>query len=260
MALSRITISTPTIRHWFDPINEAHDYTEQIKPANFMLVAHPHAISATQASPIALYESDPRQWHESPWIDRRTGERITVTTERFDGYSRPGIVHVRTYRDVIAAYVAHPEAKSLAPDGSPCRANTRGLLQHRPVRGVLPAHYIGKEANRIDDRTHGLLEDVDEYRTEYVDPTDRAWHELVVPVLRTIPRAELAERSGLHRRSIERLLLRGVQPHSGNRERLIDLALECATKVLDERGMSAPRQTEALLHRCLATIAAAETQ
>ena len=44
-------------------------------------------------------------------------------------------------------YQEHPEAKSLAPDGAPCEANTNGLLR----RGHIVAgefRYVGKETDR----------------------------------------------------------------------------------------------------------------
>jgi hypothetical protein len=41
----------------------------------------------------------------------------------------------------------HPEAKSLAPDGTLCRADTKGLLQRAHITaGEL--RYVGKEADR----------------------------------------------------------------------------------------------------------------
>jgi hypothetical protein len=48
----------------------------------------------------------------------------------------------------------HPEFKSLAPDGSPCKADTRGLLKRCPVTAA-GFHFIGKETERgwdqVDD-------------------------------------------------------------------------------------------------------------
>jgi hypothetical protein len=48
---------------------------------------------------------------------------------------------------LLIQYQEHPEAKSLAPDGSPCQADTRGLLQlAHVVAGEL--RYVGKETDR----------------------------------------------------------------------------------------------------------------
>jgi hypothetical protein len=255
MALSRITISTPGVLAWFKATNEDRPYTDQIKPANFMLVAHPDPLDASGTSPIAPYQSDPTQWPLLSFIDRHTGQPVRTTTDPYDGNPRPGVVRVRTYRNILAAYLAHPEAKSLAPNGRPVGRNTHGLLRARPVRGIRPARYVGKEANRIDDRADGLIDQPDDYRTEYVDPHDRVWRDLVVPVLLTMPRSEVIEQSGLSRRSIERILLHAVHPHPTSRTRLVEIAVEHAATQLNEQEIRAPREPEAVLHRYLHAMA-----
>jgi hypothetical protein len=51
------------------------------------------------------------------------------------------------FERLVIEYQAHPEAKSLAPDGTACTANTRGLLQRAHViAGEL--RYVGKEHDR----------------------------------------------------------------------------------------------------------------
>ncbi|HWO29130.1 MAG TPA: hypothetical protein VNO32_10065, partial [Candidatus Acidoferrum sp.] len=48
---------------------------------------------------------------------------------------------------LLIEYQEHPEAKSLAPDGTPCRADTKGLLKRaHVVAGQL--RYVGKETDR----------------------------------------------------------------------------------------------------------------
>jgi hypothetical protein len=44
-------------------------------------------------------------------------------------------------------YTKHPEAKSLAPDGTPCTCETRGLLQASYVIAA-SRRYVGKETDR----------------------------------------------------------------------------------------------------------------
>ena len=44
-------------------------------------------------------------------------------------------------------YQAHPEAKSLAPDGSPCISETRGLLERAHIIAG-EFRYVGKETDR----------------------------------------------------------------------------------------------------------------
>jgi hypothetical protein len=48
---------------------------------------------------------------------------------------------------VFTQYVRHPEYKSLAPDGNPCKADSHGLLRRYPVTAS-GFHLIGKETER----------------------------------------------------------------------------------------------------------------
>jgi hypothetical protein len=53
----------------------------------------------------------------------------------------------QTFEMVFAQYIRHSESKSLAPDNTPCKGDTHGLLKRYPVR---PSgfHLIGKETER----------------------------------------------------------------------------------------------------------------
>lgn len=53
----------------------------------------------------------------------------------------------QTFDMVFAQYIRHPESKSLAPDGAPCAAEGRGLLQRHPVTAS-GFRLIGKETER----------------------------------------------------------------------------------------------------------------
>ena len=52
-----------------------------------------------------------------------------------------------TFEDLLYRYMKHPEAKSLAPDGGPCKGDTRGLLQRAHITAG-EFHRIGKESDR----------------------------------------------------------------------------------------------------------------
>jgi hypothetical protein len=56
-------------------------------------------------------------------------------------------VIAQTFETVFSQYVRHPEYKSLAPDGTPCKADTHGLLKRYPVTAS-EFHLIGKETER----------------------------------------------------------------------------------------------------------------
>jgi len=53
-----------------------------------------------------------------------------------------------TFAHMMVEYVRHPEAKSLGPDGKPCTAETRGLLQRAHITAGR-IRYIDKETSSM---------------------------------------------------------------------------------------------------------------
>jgi hypothetical protein len=176
-----------------------------------------------------------------------------VTTDALDGDLRPGFVRVKTYGDTLRDYLANPEAKSLGPGGEPVRADSVGLLRRRPVSGIQPIRRIGKEANHLDERTWGLETDASRYLTEYVDPAQTEWSHLVLEVLKTMDIESLAIASGLHRRSLERLLKQTVRPRKKHEIILSALALQHAHLWLSEVGIRPPLSPPVAMSLYLAT-------
>jgi hypothetical protein len=84
-----------------------------------------------------------------------------------------------------------------------------------------------------------------------VDPLHTVWTELVLPVLATMDRAEVARNSGLSRRAFERYLYKEVCPHRRHEVLLAQIAVEGATAGLSQGGTELPRTDEAILHRYL---------
>lgn len=144
---------------------------------------------------VAPFETDARRWLEMPWVNRYSSRQYRLTQEPFRGFVQPGIVRPRTYRDILSDYLANPEAKSLAPDGALCAADTVGLLARRPVRLATLSH-IGKESNRLEDVQAGLVEGLDEVVNQYDDFYARVFAPLVLPVLQELGVRETARRTG----------------------------------------------------------------
>lgn len=241
-AVSRLTVASPDMHHWFHTTNQDRPYSDQIKPGNFLLVAHPNPLdpaAATGSQPVAQYERSPTQWASLPWIDRTTGQQIRVRTGPIDGIHRPDTITARTYRDVLDRYLRHPEAKFLAPDSGRVRGGTTGTLHRRSVRAVLPIQYIGKEANELQHRAAGLCED----NTNCYNPTERDWYRLVVPTLRAIPTATIACRTGLEIRTIQRARAGHCIPRPMASAALFHAATEHAFAQSGRRRRSDPRST-----------------
>ena len=132
---------------------------------------------------------------------------------------------------MLGEYRSHPEAKSLGPDGRVCRRTTRGLLARRPVEASL-IHHIGKEANRLEDVEAGLVGDLDEVLTEYVDPAQDLIRTLVLPMLEGLSNREVARRISDDDKRVDDKTIggirRGARPHTATREKLWKLATDIA--------------------------------
>jgi hypothetical protein len=220
-ALARSTISTPRLRRLFAGINAGKSYGGQVKPFNFMLVAFVPAIERPADEQrivlVAPYEQNPRRWMELPWFNRWSGREYRITTEPSGGKVTPGVVCVKTYREVLDEYIAHAEAKSAAADARACRPGTRGLLHRRPVHMRTIAH-IGKESNRLEDIEVGLVEDLAEVQSEYDDYYQRVFVPLVLPVLQKLGVRETARRSGHSLGAVSAALARRSKPRRSSLE------------------------------------------
>jgi hypothetical protein len=171
-AVTRTTITTPDLIAPFDNADRTRLAIERVRPFNFMLVAHvaplghPPGADPQRFQLVAPYTPNPKQWRKLAWTDRHTGQRYRITTT---GTPTETTVRVKTYRDVLDEYRRHPEPKSMGSDGQVCGPVTVGLLQRRNIRPST-IHHIGKEANRLEDREAGFIQDLDETVAEYHDP------------------------------------------------------------------------------------------
>ena len=227
-AVSRLTVSSPWLLRPFAPTQKGKPYPEQVKPMNFILSAHvaafgyPNDIDPSRFHLVAPYTIDPRQWTKIRWTDAYTGQRYSITTTGEPSKTR---ARVKSYREVLETYPAHPELKSAAPDGAPCARDTVGILARRPVH-ALWVEYIGKESNRLEDVEHGLVHDLDEVLETYIDLHADPWLTVIVPILKTMPLAELKRLTGLSERHLIELRKGKARPLPAARKLLTRVAAE----------------------------------
>jgi hypothetical protein len=230
-AISRITISSPALWRPFARRNRGRSWAGQIKPFNFLMVAtidpfgYPPGVDPTKFRLIAPYNDDPDTWADLEWrnIYDPDGPSYRITTDKL-APPAGDLAIVKSYADILREYRMHPEHKFNAPDGQPCRRNTRGFLQRRPVHLDGPVRLIGKEANNIDEVQAGRYAQLDDIITEYHNPTDDdTFHQQVMPLLDDIPGRELARIVGVDRRTIDRIR-KGQVPRVKLRQALTQLA------------------------------------
>jgi hypothetical protein len=249
-AVTRISAaSAAALRPFLTNYNTSRPFWEQIKPFNFLLCVHAAPFSHPAGYPpqrfqlVAPYEPDPSCWLEMEWIDHYSGDSFRIHT---DGPPSPDSVKVKTNREVLVRYRTHPEPKSLGPGDRPCDRRTSGLLHRRPVVATAIT-YIGKEANRLEETTAGLIHDLGEILSTYNDPSLDSWSALVVPVLRNFNTADIAFRAGLDRRSVQRLLSGQTHPRRSHRNALIGITAELAAGALAAEGQELPRAPLAII-------------
>ncbi len=222
-AISQITISSPELLKPFKKYNKERPYEGQVKPFSFLLAAHvallghPPGVDPLHFHLVAPYNPDPRQWLKIKWVDIYSGKTFKITGS---SESTPDLARIKTYRDVLNEYRVHIEAKSLGPDGQTCKRFTSGLLLRRPVLAVLIT-YIGKESNKLEQVQNGIIHSIDLAIDEYEDPA--LFKKFIVPVLREIPLKNLQKKSGLDRRTLQRIRVLKATPSSQNRQKLLGI-------------------------------------
>ena len=103
------------------------------------------------------------------WFDRHSPDTEPYRIRTGDPIDHiDDVIAVKSYRDYFDDYRLHREAKAADPDGQPCHAWTRGLLQPRIIEATGLVR-IGKEANRLTESPDLVLDKHDRAIT-YPEP------------------------------------------------------------------------------------------
>jgi hypothetical protein len=135
-----IVISTPNILQRLEP-----------RPFSFLLIPQvdsqgglPANVDSNHLTLVTSYTSNRSDWLNSECVNIFDGEIYHLALKQTSKLDR---VIPRTYGHMLYLYTKHPEAKSLAPDGTPCTCETRGLLRRCSVVAA-SRRYVGKETDR----------------------------------------------------------------------------------------------------------------
>src|SRR5215469_7638420 len=117
---------------WSIPCTASHSIVNRTRRFSWSVHSHPTRMNGTT-------------WNASTCTTaRNTRSRIARKT---NGNMPYNVVFPSQFAHLVIQYQQHPEAKSLAPDGTACGAETNGLLQRAHViAGEI--RYIGKETDR----------------------------------------------------------------------------------------------------------------
>jgi hypothetical protein len=193
--MRRIAISTPNVMKALRRLDR-----DKSRPYNFAL--SPVLVNLTGVSVTLLtpFEKDSSHWMTTPHINIHDG-----TTHTLGNPTLP--ILVQTFEMVFQQYHRHPESKSFGSDGTPCRADSAGLLKRYPVTAT-GFHLIGKETERgweQNDDISTLMPSLVRYGLDSGIAEERIRKRLL-----EIPLASLEHETGLSRHTIVRA--RKAQP------------------------------------------------
>ena len=158
---------------------------------------------------VCAYSSKQKEWISLECINVYDGKKYRMLNCAKTNENIPyNVVFPSQFAHLLIQYQRHPEAKSLAPDEGPCRAETKGLLKR--------AHIVADEVRFVGKETDRKWEEGDEISllefaaTEYGRKGKVVASEEVKTAIRNIGINRCARESGFDRKNFIRKLVRGV--------------------------------------------------
>jgi len=229
--VGRVSVGSPAAMRSFASFNAGKEYSQQIKPFNFVLtcqvkqLGHPVGVEPERFHLIAPYDGEPARWIEADWIDQYTGNVYRITTQGHHGARETA--RVKKYGEILREYEFHPEAKCACVEGNTCERQTVGLLQRRHVQ-IDRIRYIGKESNALEDVEAGLVHSTESVYTEYCDPQRDEWATKILPVLKKPDLSSLEKLMPFSRRTLSDWRAGRSRPHRKSRERIASILRKLA--------------------------------
>jgi hypothetical protein len=157
---------------------------------------------------VAPFSSKQERWLDMGCVNIHNGKKYKMVDYTKAKSSPHNVVYPSQFSRLLIQYQEHPEAKSLAPDGTPCKTNTSGQLRRaHVVAGDL--RYIGKETDRRweeGDHISVLKFKTTEYgRSKMVVASEEVKNDI-----RNIGINKCARESGFDRKNFVRKLVRNI--------------------------------------------------
>ena len=173
-----------------------------MRPWNFFLVAiaighNPSDPAPKTALVVAPFERDPEKWAALDWRFGESGKPVPLDRPDSEGVRW----RLRTLKDFLSDYVQNPIPEMLAPDGSPCRAYTRGVLRRRPIRDGERWLILKEAAVWGDDPRHAFSVPEPEKVRAGRSAASADWDSKIKPALAVVGPSAVARKMGLAERS-----------------------------------------------------------
>ena len=208
--MMRLTITTCNVLEMLGEWEVARPYNFLLLPMVDPLYGFAfHRKSDEKVLLVCAYSSKQEGWISLECVNVYDGKKYKMLncgkTNRNIPYN---VVFPSQFAHLVIQYQKHPEAKSLGPDGSPCTAETSGLLKRaHVVAGEI--RYVGKETDRKWEEGNeiSLLEFS---ATEYGRKGKVVASEEIKAAIQRIGINKCARESGFHRANVIRKLVRGL--------------------------------------------------
>ena len=188
---------------------------EIARPYNFLLLpmvdpTFGYAFSRRANEKVLLaceFSSKQERWFDMKCVNIHSGKKYKMVdcTKENPPYN---VVFPSQFARLLIEFQEHPESKSLAPDGGPCTAETRGLLQRAHIFAG-EFRYVGKETDRKweegDDISVLEFKATEFGRSKMVVATEE-----VKADIKKIGINKCARESGFDRKNFIRKLVRGI--------------------------------------------------
>jgi hypothetical protein len=208
--MMRLTITTCNVLEMLGDWRIARPYNFLLLPmVDPVLGVAFHRQSNDKILLVCAFSSKQKQWFDLECVNVHDGRKYKMLnckeTNRNILYN---VVFPSQFAHLLVQYQRHPEAKSLAPDNTACRPDTRGLLKRAHViAGEI--RYVGKETDRKWEKGDEIS--VLEFAaTEYGRKGKVVANEDVKTKISSIGINKCARESGFDRKNFIRKLVRGL--------------------------------------------------
>ncbi len=208
--MMRLTITTYNVLEMLGEWKIARPYNFLLLPMVDPLYGFAfHRKSTEKVLLVCPFSSKQNEWLGLECVNIHDGKRYEMRNcKKINGNIPYNMVFPSQFAHLLNQYQRHPEAKSLSPDGGPCRADTKGLLK----RGHIVAaeiRYVGKETDRKWEEGDEIS--VLEFAaTEYGRKGKVVASDEVKAAIQEIGINRCARESGFDRKNFIRKLVRGL--------------------------------------------------
>jgi hypothetical protein len=207
--MMRLTITT---HHVLDMLGE----WDLARPYNFLFLpmvdpTFGYAFDKRSNEKVLLvcpYSTHQERWSDMECVNVHDGKKYKMVDCTKEENPDHNVVFPSQFARLLIQYQEHPEAKSLAPDGTPCKSDTKGLLKRAHIV-ARELRYIGKETDRKWEEGDDVS--VLEFKaTEYGRSKMVRASEEVKKQIANIGINKCARESGFDRKNIIRKLVRDI--------------------------------------------------